>query len=130
VPQLLADARPQRPPRLVGPGSPVRYYAPVAPLAFGATTVTLVKTWRSGGDRRLITASAVSMASASALSAYLVRSVNLRLLASDEPLSEDDRRRMFAVWHRMNAVRLVALAVATASLSRVTSEPDPVHRDA
>jgi len=108
----------------------VRYYAPVAPLAFGATTVTLVKTWRSGGDRRLITASAVSMASASALSAYLVRSVNLRLLASDEPLSEDDRRRMFAVWHRMNAVRLVALAVATASLSRVTSEPDPVHRDA
>ena len=45
-------------------------------------------------------------------------------------LSQADRRRMFAVWHRMNAVRLVALAVATASLSRVTSEPDPVHRDA
>jgi hypothetical protein len=68
----------------------------------------------------LITATAVSMAAAAALSAYLIRSVNLHLLTSDEPLSEHDRHRMVATWHGTNAVRLVALAVAAASLSRIT----------
>jgi hypothetical protein len=106
----------------MGPGSPVRYYAPAAPLAFGGTAVALVGSWRSGGDRYLITATAVSMASAAALSAYLIRSVNVQLLISDEPLSERDRHRLVATWHRTNAVRLVALAVASASLSRVTSD--------
>ncbi|MBA8824848.1 hypothetical protein FHX42_002195 [Saccharopolyspora lacisalsi] len=122
MPQLLADAREQRAPRLAGPGSPVRYYAPVAPLAFGATAVTLVQSWQSGGDRRLITTTSVSMALAAALSTYLVRSVNLYLLASDEPLSEHDRHRLIVTWHRTNAVRLVALAVASASLSRIASK--------
>ena len=32
MPQLLADAQPQRRPGLMSPGSPLRYYAPVAPL--------------------------------------------------------------------------------------------------
>jgi hypothetical protein len=121
VPQLVADARVQRAPRLIGPGSPVRYFAPVAPLALGGTTVALVDSWRSGGDRRLITATAVSTASAAALSAYLIRSVNRRLLISDELLSERDRYRLIVTWHRTNVVRLVALTVASASLSRVTS---------
>jgi len=41
VPQLLADAHDQRPPRVLGPGSPERYYAPVAPLTPAATAATL-----------------------------------------------------------------------------------------
>jgi len=122
VPQLLAHAQPRRAPGLIAPGSPIRYYAPAAPLAFGATTVTLVNRWHSGGDRRLITATAVSTAAAAGLTAYLIRSVNLRLLTSDEPLSAQDRDRLVATWHRTNAVRLVALAVASVSLSSLASQ--------
>jgi Domain of unknown function (DUF1772) len=121
VPQLLYDARAQRAPGLIAPGSPIRYFAPVAPLAFGATTVSLARSFRSGGDRRLITTTVVSTASAAALSAYLIGSVNVRLLSSDNPLSDHDRYQMVATWHTMNAVRLVALAVAIASLSRLSS---------
>lgn len=122
MPQLLADAQPRRAPGLMGPGSPVRYYAPAAPLAFGGTTVSLVKSWKSGSDRRSITVTTVSLASAAALSAYLIRSANLHLLTSDTALSEHDRHRMVATWHATNAMRLVALAVAWASLSRATAE--------
>lgn len=125
MPQLLGYARSNRAPGILAPGSPVRYYIPVAPPAFGATTVALVRSWRSHGDRRMIKVTAASLASATALSAYLIRSLNVRLLTSDEPLSEGDLRRMVAIWHMTNAVRLGALAVAFASLSHVTSErPD------
>lgn len=119
MPQLLADARPQRTPRLLGPGSPVRYYVPGAPLALGGTAAALAGSWRSGGDRRLITATAMSTAGAAALSAYLIRSINVRLLTSNEPLSEPDRHRVVATWHRTNVVRLVALAAASVALHRL-----------
>lgn len=125
VPQLLADARTQRASRLFGTGSPVRYYAPIAPVVIGATGVALVRSWWSGGDRRLIMVAAGSTTTAAALSAYLVRSVNLRLLTSDEPLSDRDRRRMILTWHSTNMVRLGALAVASASLSHTTSVLPP-----
>lgn len=120
MPQLLADARARRR-GLLRTGSPVRYYAPVAPMAFGATAATLVRGWRTGADRRAITATAVSLASAAALSGYLIRSVNVRLLTSDEPLSDGDRRRLIATWHVVNGVRLGALGIAMASLSQVGS---------
>ena len=119
MPQLLADARARRR-GLLGAGSPVRYYAPVAPLAFGATAMTLVHGWRARADRPAIAATAVGMTSAAALSGYLIRSVNLRLLTGDEPLSDLDRRRLITTWHLVNGVRLGTLVLAMASLSRVT----------
>lgn len=123
MPQLLADARAQRAPGLLRPGSPVRYYIPAAPLTLTATTATLVDSWRSGGDRRVIIMAAVGTASATALSAYLIRSVNIRLLRSGEPLSALERRRLVKTWHQGNLVRLVALAVASTALRR-TSLPE------
>jgi hypothetical protein len=126
MPQLLADAQPRRAPRLMGPGSPVRYYAPAAPLAVAGTAVSLVQSWKSGGDRRLITLTTISMASAAALTAYLIRSVNLHLLTSEVALSEQTRQRMITTWHSTNAVRLAALAIAGVSLSRATiNSTDP-----
>lgn len=122
MPQLLADARSVRAPRLLGSGSPVRYYALAAPLAFGATPVALLECWNAGGNRRLVTTTAASTVSAATLSAYLIRSVNLPLLTSDEPLNERDVHRMVATWHLVNGVRLGTLAVALASLSRLTSK--------
>ncbi len=115
MPQLLADARPRRSPGLLTSGSPVRYYVPVAPLALGATGVTLVQSWRSGGDRLLIAVTGTAVAAALALSGYLIQTVNQPLLAGTGPLTDVDRHRLVSTWHRVNAVRLVALAVASAT---------------
>ena len=121
MPQLLADARPARFPGLLTAGSPVRYYLPVAPLALGAHGVALLQSWRTGGDRRLIAAAGTSVASALALSGYLVQTVNRPLLSGTGPLSEADRHRLVSTWHRVNAVRLIALAAATAASSHLPS---------
>ena len=116
MPQLLGDAQAERAPSLLNAGSPMRYYAPVAPLALGATTVTLVESWRDGSDQRLITTAAGSTAVATALSAYLIRTVNAPLLAPAEPLPDGPRRRLIRTWHRTNAVRLVALVASVTAL--------------
>jgi hypothetical protein len=118
MPRLLLDARQQRRPGLMRPGSPLRYYAPVGPLTIATATVALVDSWRAGGDRRMITLAAVNTAAAVALTGYLVRAVNLQLLSGSAPLSESERRRMVATWHRANGVRLAAVASAWFALRR------------
>lgn len=120
MPQLLADARQRRAPGLFTSGSPVRFYAPVAPLALGATAVSLVQNWRSGGDRVMITATGASVVMSLILSGYLITTVNRPLLTGVEPLTEADRRRLVSIWHRGNAARLVTLAVASATSDRVS----------
>jgi hypothetical protein len=54
MPQLLADAHPNRAPCLLGSGSPLRYYLPAAPVTLVATVAALIDSWRRGGDRRVI----------------------------------------------------------------------------
>lgn len=122
MPQLLTDARPHRRPGLLTSGSPVRYFAPVAPMAVGATGTTLVRCWRAGGDRRLIAAAAGGAGVALALSGYLIRVVNLPLLRGSVPLTDPARRQLTASWHRANAVRLVALAVALVCYTRLVTD--------
>jgi hypothetical protein len=122
VPRLLADAQPVREPRLLGAGSPLRYYLPAAPVTLAATVVTLVDGWHSGGDRRAITAAAASTAAAAGLTAYLVRTVNLRLLHDATPLDAAQRRALIATWHRGNLARLAALGVATWALRAASGE--------
>jgi hypothetical protein len=121
VPQLLADAHDERPPRVLGPGSPVRYYAPVAPLTLAATAATLIDRWRAGGNRTMIAAAAVATGSAVAMTGYLVRTVNLPLLHGDMPIGASERRRLIRTWHRTNAVRLVALVGASLAMRRTAS---------
>lgn len=116
MPQLLVDARPHRTPGLLASGSPVRYYAPAAPLTFAATVIALVDSWRSGGDRRVIVAATASTASAVALSGYLIRTVSARLLRTGELLNAAERRKLVRTWHRANLARLVALGVASVAL--------------
>jgi hypothetical protein len=123
MPRLLADARPDRAPGLLAPGSPLRYYLPAAPLTLAATAATLADGWRRGGDRRPIVVAAAGTASATALTAYLVRAVNLRLLRDGPPLDEAERRALGRTWHRGNLVRLAALLVARGALRRVGAKP-------
>jgi hypothetical protein len=131
MPQLLADAQPNREPGLLGAGSPLRYYLPAAPVTLIATAVALVDSWRSGGDRRVITTAAASTAAAAALTAYLVRTVNLRLLQRGKPVSATECRNLVRTWHRGNLVRLLVLAVAAWSLRQAArtadSDVDPLR---
>jgi hypothetical protein len=124
MPQLLVDAQPNRQPRLLGAGSPLRYYLPAAPVILAATGAALVDSWRSGGDRRVITTAAASTAAAAALTAYLVRTVNLRLLRSGKPVSATECRRLVRTWHRGNLVRLLVLAVAAWATRQAAQTPD------
>lgn len=126
VPELLLDAQDQRPPGLLGPGSPLRYYAPAAPITFGATALALVADRRAGGDRTPIAVAATSTTAAVALSTYLIARFNTRLLRPAAPLSPTERRRLVRSWHRTNALRLVALGVASEALRRMAlSAPTP-----
>ncbi|MBB4933425.1 hypothetical protein F4561_004245 [Lipingzhangella halophila] len=130
MPRLLVDARPRRAPRLLGAGSPVRYYAPAVPLTFGATAAALADSWRSGGDRRAIVAAALGTAWATVLSAYLVRTVNLRLLRGEAPLSAAEAHALARNWHLVNLVRLAALLLAAEALRRAAPpERQAVSRD-
>lgn len=118
IPQLLVAAK-DCPSGLLTAGSPVRYYLPFAPPAVIGTTVTLFTAWRSGSDRRVIAASAASGATALALSGYLIRTVNQPLLSGSRTLTETEQRRLISTWHRFNALRLLALAIARNTLSRL-----------
>jgi hypothetical protein len=112
MPQLLADAQPNRAMRLLGAGSPLRYYLPAAPVTLVATVAALIDSWRSGGNRCVIATAAASTASAGALTAYLVKAVNLRLLHTEKPLSATESRELVRTWHRGNLIRLTFLAIA------------------
>lgn len=116
MPQLLVYAQPHRPRGLLTSGSPVRYFAPVAPVALGANAAALLVEWRSGEDRRRVATAAACLTGAVALSAYLIRTVNLALLTNNAPLPEPERRRLLARWHQINAARLLLLAAGSAAL--------------
>jgi hypothetical protein len=118
VPRLLLDAQEQRRPGFMTPGSPLRYYAPVAPLTIAVTTAALIDAWRAGGDRRMVVAATLNMAVAVALTGYLVRTVNVRMLSSATPPESSERQRMIKTWHRANGVRLTAVAGALFTLRR------------
>jgi hypothetical protein len=118
VPRLLSDAQQQRRPGLLTPGSPLRYYAPIAPVTITATTAALSGIWRAGGDRRMVVAATVSTAVAVALTGYLVRTVNVRLLSNATPPRASETERMIKAWHRANNVRLAAVAGALFALRR------------
>lgn len=124
MPRLLVDAQPNREPGILAVGSPVRYFAPAAPVTLAATAATLIDSWRSGGDRRVIIAAAASTASAAALTGYLVRTVNRQLLRGGTRLSATESRDLVRIWHRVNLVRLLALAAAVEAQRRVGQTVD------
>ena len=106
VPQLISSAN--RRAGILAAGSPVRYFAPVAPAAVGGTAAVLVESWRTGGDRRDIAAATATLAAAVGLSAYLIGSINVPLLRGK--VGEEAQPRLISRWHRGNAVRLGLLA--------------------
>lgn len=129
LPQLLAYAQPERPPGLLTAGSPVRYFAPVAPAALVSTGISLVEGWRAGEDRRILAARATSIIGALALTGYLIRSVNVPLLKAGKPLTDLEKTYLCGRWQQANAVRValvgVALALQPSRLTRGRSVMSP-----
>jgi uncharacterized membrane protein YeiB len=121
MPQLLADAQSNRKPGILAAGSPVRYYALAAPATLAATVATLIGIWRSGGDRSAIITAAASTASATALTGYLIKTVNVELLRDGTPPGPAEQRRLVSTWHRVNLVRLLLVAVSAGVLRRAAN---------
>jgi hypothetical protein len=118
VPRLLTN-NPDRKPGLFTSGSPLRYYAPVAPLTLASTAAALTGSWRDGGDRRAIVVAAAGTATATGLTAYLVRTASREMLEQKpDPARREELARK---WHRGNLVRLAALIVAQLAFRRATA---------
>jgi hypothetical protein len=115
VPQLIAHANRQA--GILAAGSPVRYFGPVAPAAVGGTAAVLVRSWRTGGDRRAIAAATATLGAALGLSSYLIRSINVPLVQGK--VSEEAQPRLISRWHRGNVVRLGLLAATEIIVRRV-----------
>jgi hypothetical protein len=107
VPQLIARAN--RPAAILATGSPVCYFAPVAPAAVGGTATVLTQSWRNGADRRAIAAATATLGAAVGLSAYLIGSINVPLLRAK--VAKQDQPRLISRWHRGNTLRRGLLAV-------------------
>src|SRR5919206_176666 len=100
MPQLLAEAGAARDRGLLTVGSPVRYFAPVAPLAVGASAFSLLSRWRRNedGDRPLVAVTGATITIAVGISTYLIRVVNIALLTQHEPLPPARRRQLVRTW--------------------------------
>jgi hypothetical protein len=101
-------------PRLGGPlspGSPIRYYLPGVPIMAGGTIAALAGATRPSVRRWVVGAAACSILGG-ALTAHLVRTVNLRLFVAGHPVRAGERQTLLNRWYRLNGVRLAAVGGA------------------
>jgi hypothetical protein len=132
VPERLADSVrdgiDQRPTSLLGAGSPVRYYVPAAPVAVASTLGAVIAARGNARGRRWLAISSGCWRSGAAITAYLVRKVNITLFfAADRatPPPPTDRDALLRTWYRLNGLRIAAAAgalFATYRAKRATLE--------
>lgn len=117
MPDRLAEQHdsPTRPARRgpLGRGSPARYHVPAVPIVLGSALAAAATTTRRGPGQNAAVVAAASSMCATALSGYLIRTVNLRLFDDGPPIAEDERHRLVTRWHAVNRARLALLAVGT-----------------
>lgn len=113
VPALVAASPPGR---VLGWGSPARYYLPAAPVTIGSV-VALAATERTPEA----TVAAACVVAGAALTGPLVRGVVLDLL--HDRAEPDERDRLVRTWHRVNRVRLMLVGAATVALARQPATP-------
>jgi Domain of unknown function (DUF1772) len=89
-----------------GPGSPVRYYAPVAPVTLASTAAAVIAGWGSRAARRWLTITAGCSVAAVALTAYLIRAVNLKVMFAANPPPPAEREARIRLWYRLNIFRI------------------------
>lgn len=114
----------RRLPGLFSPGSPVRYYLPGVPLTVSSTLAALVLGSTRPGDRRWLETTALCTILSGALTGYLVRAVNVKLFVAGHPVTPAERDVLLRTWHRLNLIRIAALAAAWLAAQQVRSRPD------
>jgi Domain of unknown function (DUF1772) len=97
---------------VLGPGSPVRYYLPAAPITLASTLAAVIIGWASAGARRWLVVTAASTMSGVAITAYVVRRVNFRLFFAAEPPPPAERDALIRIWYRANVLRILATSGA------------------
>jgi hypothetical protein len=102
----------------LGPGSPVRYYAAVAPAAVPALLAAVASGWPARDARPWLALSAACTLTGVAATAHLVRTVNLRLFYGTEPVPAGERAALLRHWHRVTAARLALTGVAWLAAGR------------
>jgi hypothetical protein len=104
---------------MLRPGSPVRFYLPVGPITIGAAVAAL-GVGRNGpaAQRRWSTASVAGTLAAGLSTVHIVRTINVRLFFAAEPPSVDERKALLRRWYALNAIRMVATAVAWVGAQR------------
>jgi hypothetical protein len=83
MPERLADE--PHAGSVLAPGSPLRYYAPVAPITVAATAAAVRSGWASDGTRGWLAMMAACSAVGVAVSGYLIRRVNIPMLFAATP---------------------------------------------
>jgi hypothetical protein len=97
---------------VLGPGSPLRYYAPVLPVTVATTAAAFITGWGIEGARRWLAMTAGCSISGLAITGYLVRRVNLKVMFAASPPPEAERDALIDLWHRLNLVRIAAVTGA------------------
>lgn len=117
----------ERMPSLLSSGSPLRYFAPVAPVTVAATLGALIASRREGRARGWLAACAVGLLSSEALTAYIVRALNVPLFVAGQPLAHGERRALLRTWYRLTAARIAlcggASVMATIAHCQLRSSP-------
>jgi hypothetical protein len=106
IPERLATD-PNRP-SVLGSGSPLRYYAPVLPVTVATTAAALITGWGIEGARRWLAMTAGCSISGLAITGYLVRRVNLKVMFAATPPPQPERDALIDLWYRLNLVRIAA----------------------
>lgn len=94
-------------PSLRSPGSPLRYFAPVAPLTMAAALTALATSRRIPGGRSWIATAVAALTASDVLTAYIVRALNARLFVAGHQLTPDEQHTLLRRWYRLNAARIV-----------------------
>lgn len=103
---------------VLAPGSPVRYYAAAAPAAVPTLLAAVALGWPARQGRPWLALSAAGTVAGVAATAYLVRTVNLRLYYGTDPVPDAERAALLRRWHRVNAARLAVTGVAWLAAGR------------
>jgi hypothetical protein len=119
------DGNDRRLASVLSSGSPVRYYLPALPVVIGGTLSAVLAGWRQRNERAWLAALAVSSLAGVVITAWLVRTVNLKLFIAGHPLTRADQDRLLRIWYRVNGLRLLAAGAAWLIAARLTSRIGP-----
>ncbi|GAA4534653.1 anthrone oxygenase family protein [Mycobacterium paraffinicum] len=105
---------------LLAPGSPLRYYAPAAPITVATTAAAVSKGWEIDDARRWLAVTAGCSIAGLGVTGYLIRAVNLAVMFATTPPPPEERDRLIRTWYRLNLVRIAAAGGALFAANRAS----------